>query len=184
MPYSVEMAPTTNASTLATLDQIRRLLFQTPPQRVRRFWRVTLGVIDPSLTLHTLFLTSCGQFGRRIAITFCMLGAVVVPVHAQQAALLDTPSGQPLPESSFALGAQVPVRTLSALRGGRELVGVANLQKLGGAVSDNTATNIVTGTNSITAGAFANVSGIPIVIQNSGANVLIQNATIINLQLQ
>jgi len=33
-------------------------------------------------------------------------------------------------------------------------------------------------------GSFINASGIPTVIQNSGANVLIQNATIINIQYQ
>jgi hypothetical protein len=42
----------------------------------------------------------------------------------------------------------------------------------------------MTGANTIDAGSFANMSGIPVVIQNSGANVLIQNATIINLQLK
>jgi hypothetical protein len=36
----------------------------------------------------------------------------------------------------------------------------------------------------IQGGSFANMSGIPIVVQNSGANVLIQNATVINLQLK
>jgi hypothetical protein len=38
--------------------------------------------------------------------------------------------------------------------------------------------------NVISGGSFANSSGLPVVIQNSGANVLIQNATVINLQLQ
>jgi hypothetical protein len=51
-------------------------------------------------------------------------------------------------------------------------------------VANNSATNVVTGSNVIDAGSFANMSGIPVVIQNSGANVLIQNATIINLQFK
>jgi hypothetical protein len=51
-------------------------------------------------------------------------------------------------------------------------------------VTGNTAVNVVTGSNSIDAGSFANMQGIPVVIQNSGANVLIQNATIVNLQLK
>jgi hypothetical protein len=42
----------------------------------------------------------------------------------------------------------------------------------------------LTGSNSIAAGSFANMSGLPLVVQNSGANVLIQNAVIINLQMQ
>jgi hypothetical protein len=60
---------------------------------------------------------------------------------------------------------------------------ISNDQKLKGTVADNSATNVATGSNNITSGAFANVSGIPIVVQNSGTNVLIQNSTIINLQL-
>jgi len=55
---------------------------------------------------------------------------------------------------------------------------------LGGTVGNNTATNVTTGFNVIDNGSFANSSGLPVVIQNSGANVLIQNATVINLQLQ
>ena len=56
--------------------------------------------------------------------------------------------------------------------------------KLNGDVANNSATNVNTGSNTIDAGSFANMSGIPVVIQNSGANVLIQNATVINLQFQ
>ena len=55
---------------------------------------------------------------------------------------------------------------------------------LQGAVTSNSATNVVTGGNTIQSGAFSGASGIPIVIQNSGANVLIQNATVINLQFR
>lgn len=55
---------------------------------------------------------------------------------------------------------------------------------LGAVVTGNSATNVTTGANIITNGAFANMSGLPVVIQNSGANVLIQNATVINLQLR
>jgi hypothetical protein len=56
--------------------------------------------------------------------------------------------------------------------------------KLNGDVANNSATNVNTGSNTIDSGSFANMSGIPVVIQNSGANVLIQNATVINLQFQ
>ncbi|GAC1426773.1 MAG: hypothetical protein NVSMB6_27010 [Burkholderiaceae bacterium] len=84
--------------------------------------------------------------------------------------------------SPFASGGEVNSDTLAQLRGGTDIV--TNDQKLSGTVGSNIASNVATGGNSITAGAFANVAGIPIVIQNSGANVLIQNATIINLQMQ
>jgi hypothetical protein len=52
-----------------------------------------------------------------------------------------------------------------------------------GTVQANVATNLTTGSNTISQGAFSNSSGIPMVIQNSGNNVLIQNSTILNLQL-
>ena len=59
-----------------------------------------------------------------------------------------------------------------------------NDMNLDGRVVGNSAINVATGSNSIDTGSFANMSGIPVVIQNSGANVLIQRATIINLQLK
>ncbi|WP_394781067.1 hypothetical protein [Undibacterium sp.] len=79
-------------------------------------------------------------------------------------------------------GKAADVQDLGKLRGGAEVM-VSNDQKLKGTVADNSATNVATGSNNITSGAFSNVSGIPIVVQNSGTNVLIQNSTIINLQL-
>ena len=79
-------------------------------------------------------------------------------------------------------GAAVQSDRLDAQRGGTDTVN--NNMQLDGSVRDNVAHNVVTGSNTIDAGSFANVSGIPTVIQNSGANVLIQNATIINLQLK
>ncbi len=55
---------------------------------------------------------------------------------------------------------------------------------LGGTVSSNSASQVSTGANIIQDGAFAGASGVPVVIQNTGANVLIQNATVIHLRLQ
>ena len=71
---------------------------------------------------------------------------------------------------------------LAELRGGTDTVN--NDMRLNGAVTGNTAINIGTGANTISSGSFSNASGLPIAIQNSGANVLIQNATIINIQMQ
>lgn len=55
---------------------------------------------------------------------------------------------------------------------------------LSGTLSGNSAAQVATGSNVIQSGSFANASGLPVVIQNSGANVLIQNATVINLELR
>ena len=70
---------------------------------------------------------------------------------------------------------------LAAKRGGD---GVFNDQQLKGMVANNGASNITTGTNVISEGAFSNSVGLPTVIQNSGNNVLIQNATIVNVQIK
>ncbi|WP_371860579.1 hypothetical protein [Pseudoduganella lurida] len=71
---------------------------------------------------------------------------------------------------------------LADLRGGTETPW--SDMKLNGTVGNNAATNVVTGSNVITEGSFANASGLPMVIQNTGANVLIQNATIVNVQFK
>lgn len=84
-------------------------------------------------------------------------------------------------EAPFAVPPLAAAR-LEQLRGGTDTVW--NDMKLGGAVTGNTAVNVATGANIITNGSFSNASGLPVAIQNSGANVLIQNATIINVQLQ
>jgi hypothetical protein len=48
----------------------------------------------------------------------------------------------------------------------------------------NTVDSSVTGNNTVSNGAFAGASGLATVIQNSGNNVIIQNATIVNYSAQ
>jgi hypothetical protein len=79
-------------------------------------------------------------------------------------------------------GEAAPAQTLDAIRGGDG--SIASDTRLDGTVSGNSATHVITGANIIQSGSFANANGVPIVIQNSGANVLIQNATVINLQVK
>jgi len=73
---------------------------------------------------------------------------------------------------------------LGDLRGGADVTITEATATLGGTVGGNVANNVTTGFNVIDNGSFSGASGLPVVIQNSGANVLIQNATVINLQLQ
>nr|WP_315231291.1 hypothetical protein [uncultured Albidiferax sp.] len=75
----------------------------------------------------------------------------------------------------------VAVAELGNYRGGSQFV--HNDITLAGTTADNSAQQVTTGNNAISSGAFANMSGIPVVIQNSGANVLIQNAVILHLQI-
>jgi hypothetical protein len=89
-------------------------------------------------------------------------------------------SAAPAPASAL-FGAPVPATQLEAARGGA--AAMAASATLHGAVAGNSASQMVTGANTIASGSFAGAAGIPIVIQNTGANVLIQNTTVINLQL-
>lgn len=83
--------------------------------------------------------------------------------------------------AATALGVPLAAAQLSDVRG---TGGVAITTSLGGTVSANSASQVSTGDNLIQAGSFAGASGVPVVIQNTGANVLIQNATVIHLELQ
>jgi hypothetical protein len=54
----------------------------------------------------------------------------------------------------------------------------------GANLTNNSAFNDNTGNNAITEGAFTGTAGLPMVIQNSGNNVIIQNATILNVNMK
>ncbi len=84
-------------------------------------------------------------------------------------------------DQAASLGKPVSSDTLAAQRGGDDNF-VHNTITVNGTVTDNTASNVVTGANNIRDGSFANSSGIMSVVQNTGANVLIQSATIVNVQ--
>lgn len=79
-------------------------------------------------------------------------------------------------------GAPMESSHLESYRGGFDLV--KNDMKLMGTVANNSAEHVWSGNNVIADGAFSNATGFPMVVQNSGSNVLIQNATIVNVQMQ
>lgn len=85
-----------------------------------------------------------------------------------------------LPTSGF--GLPLSSRELAGLRGGFDTVN--NDMQLNGSVASNSATHVVSGNNYIAGGSFSNMTGLPISVQNSGSNVLIQNATIVNVKFQ
>ena len=110
--------------------------------------------------------------------------AFALPVHV----MAQTSSAEPAatittPHSDSGTGFDKPIQAdkLADYRGGTALV--SSDMQLSGTTANNTAVNVATGTNAISAGSFSNMSGLPIVIQNTGANVLIQNAVILNLQM-
>jgi hypothetical protein len=108
--------------------------------------------------------------------------AFALPVQGRaQTSPLEPPATTTAPAHSAAFDKPVAAAELADYRGGTALV--SSDMQLSGTTANNTANNVATGTNAISAGSFSNMSGLPIVIQNTGANVLIQNAVILNLQM-
>jgi hypothetical protein len=94
-------------------------------------------------------------------------------------------AAQPAPGTAATAWAEASVvddRELAQQRGGADLH--LNENNASAIVRDNVATNLNTGNNSINGDSFSGMSGVPMVVQNSGNNVVIQNSTILNLQLQ
>lgn len=111
---------------------------------------------------------------RRTALAAALLTAVLPAVAAPPGAAPAPPAVEP------AFGPALPTQTLSALRGGDSQVTVEVDNQ--GTVQGNTASQVVAGDNRVEGGAFANAAGLTTVIQNSGANVLIQNGTSVNVR--
>jgi len=158
-------------------------------------WQTASAALAAPVTAPALVeatATSASPLPLTLAATAALptpVAAVAGPAVALPAAALGEPTTAELAappqaagEAALAGVPTVPAERLDGLRGGSDTVN--NDLKLSGVVGSNAAVNVASGANIINDGAFANASGLPIVIQNSGANVLIQNATIINLQLK
>ncbi len=117
-----------------------------------------------------------------LAFAFVAIGSrLAAPVAAQPDAV-QAPGAPAIAAEREAAFVAMPAdeETLSSLRGGAQTWNDATLT---GTTADNYARNVTTGSNSIAGGSFENMSGIPVVIQNTGANVLIQNALVLNVQM-
>ena len=104
---------------------------------------------------------------------------IVVPVIAGVLALASPPGG-PAPVEGF--GQALAGTALESMRGGESVDTVIVDVDNTGNVDGNSAVGTVGGPNAVTGGAFGNAAGINTVIQNSGANVLIQNGTAVNVR--
>lgn len=127
-------------------------------------------------------------FGRRVGCACVLIGIAALstahaapPVASPVASATQADNSRSSGAAVAGFGVGVDRATLAALSGGSE---VANHITINGSVSDTSTTYVRTGFNSIDGGAFGNAVGLPMVIQNSGNSVLIQNATIVNLQVQ
>jgi hypothetical protein len=104
--------------------------------------------------------------------------AATQPAAQSTATTVATPSARPAWLDGW--GRSVDSKVLAMSSGGNE---VSQTIILNGTVVNNTVDHVVTGSNMIGNDAFNGAAGVPMVIQNTGNGVLIQNATIINVQL-
>jgi hypothetical protein len=112
----------------------------------------------------------------------CLL---ILGIQVATPTLADNVGATPEIPATSAFGKLISDADLSAHRGGSALqITEMNLSNSNLAtLSDNQASQNVTGSNYVTQNAFSGASGFPTVVQNSGNNVIIQNATIVNLSL-
>jgi hypothetical protein len=115
-------------------------------------------------------------------ISIAMLKAIPILMLVLPLQLAWADSGQSAPGSENAFATAVPDNLLDGQRGMALIP--TNTNSLDGALYENTATDLVTGYNVVSDGSLTNNAGMNTVIQNSGNNVLIQNAVILNIQMQ
>jgi hypothetical protein len=113
-------------------------------------------------------------------------GAVMSPagVLADDTGEVPSASAVRLAEPTLPLlGRVLDDERLSGQRGGQDDAYINDMRSRA-SITNTSTTNVSTGNNTITDGSFVNAPGMPIVVQNSGNNVVIQNSTILNLQLK
>ena len=112
-------------------------------------------------------------------------GAFAEPVAAPQALLEDGSgmagtgsalSNRDLEETNGQKGVTFDIKELNAVFSNTDQTGIVGGNLIGG---NNW--SMTTGGNTIEAGSFTNMNGIATVIQNSGNQVLIQNATVVDV---
>jgi hypothetical protein len=110
--------------------------------------------------------------------TVVLAGTIMLAVGAQQAIAQKKPG----PEDMAGLGKAMPSKALDAQRGGQGVV--VNTNDLKAKMYDNRAIDNITGNNYISESAFSHSSGLPVAVQNTGNNVIIQNSFILNLEMK
>ena len=115
------------------------------------------------------------------ALEGCLLIVLVIILHSQEA---KADSAQEQDQLLFS-SAETALPDELDNASGREGVDMTTLNNMNvrATLSGNQANNTVNGYNIIDHGAFAQASGINSVIQNTGNNVVIQDATIVNVTI-
>jgi hypothetical protein len=133
--------------------------------------------------LHHPRLSRCAG---ALVLAFC----VTESVWAAGPAVAATAEGRPAVESQGSVppakmfgATAVDSSSLAENRGAADTV-ILNDIRASGNVEHNVAEHLTTGSNIIAEGSFSGASGFSTVLQNSGNNVLIQNSTIVNVQVK
>lgn len=141
--------------------------------RINQFVSIVASVVA---TASCIASSPASAQGRHAGLLFAMPVASTLPTRQQgQDNVVDNQRSD-----GDGIGIAVDVARLGQLRGGDGTVD--NDVVIDGTVDGNSADHVVSGSNSISDGAFSNASGINTVIQNTGSNVLIQNGMVVNIQ--
>lgn len=122
----------------------------------------------------------------KIVYSVILAVSVALPAWADDATL--SPTAAPV-VATFNDAMALTAGELSASRAGKDIPADTGAQlqlnqnDLNAVFTGNVATGNHTGDNTISAGAFMDASGFVTAIQNTGNNVLIQNATIVNVSI-
>jgi hypothetical protein len=134
--------------------------------------------------LHHPRLSRCAG---ALVLAFCVAEAAwAVDQTGPAAAVEASPAGASpasAPPAKMFGATAVDSSSLAENRGAADTV-ILNDIKAAGNVEHNVADHVKTGSNIITEGSFSGASGFSTVLQNSGNNVLIQNSTIVNVQVK
>ncbi len=107
----------------------------------------------------------------RTALSLAAVAALVVPAAGWAS------------EQSVDLGEPVAAQALEQYRGRQDSQLELNWQETNATMEDTKAFNNRTGHNIIGGGSFRDAVGFPMTIQNTGNNVIMQNAVIISIDL-
>ena len=122
-----------------------------------------------------------------VSLVFLGSSLFTVALFAGQFDQLESDPGQRVENTEFS--DPVSSNTLDALSGGQDMqidnidMLVSNMN-LKAQMEKNVLYSTSTGANTVSNGAFSNANGISTVIQNSGNQVIINNALILNLQIE
>jgi hypothetical protein len=130
-------------------------------------------------------MTTRSSWASAVAATAAVAAGLAGPVLAEER---DAVSAAQPPRVTVEamlppLGRTLDEDRLDLQRGGQDDT-YANINEARARVNDVSVTNAATGSNIISEGSITNNAGLPIVVQNSGNGVVIQNTTILNLQLK